>query len=116
MKKKDFTSDFAEIKAMTDRIRGINESINFEEDTFDDVPADEPEIETVDEPIDDGADMDRYGSDQEETYDYVAKIREICLKGMFAYCHTPEKPEYGMLKKIFSMLDKVNEKKPEAEA
>lgn len=114
--KKDFTSDFAQIKAMTNKIRGkqLNESINFEDDyegegmpyseqgEFEQAP--EEEVSSEEQEI---------NTEVNDENSPLNQIREICLKGMISLCHTPEDPQYQVLKKVFSMIDKANDKKEE---
>lgn len=129
-KKRDFTADFKDIKEMTDKIRGrINESINFSDDYQDDasVPHEEPEIPTeVDGEQEIGkmnisAGKGKTPEEQEleneanDPSSAVNQIREIALKGMVALCHTPEDPQYEVLKQIFTYCDKANKKKSEEE-
>ena len=45
----------------------------------------------------------------------IEQIREIALKGMVQLSKNTDNAEYEILKKIFLMVDKVNDKKPEEE-
>jgi len=127
MRKKDFTADFAEIKEMTNKIRMMNESINFSDDYADEsaIPSDEAEIDIPDGtcadgecaadkmPVEDKSDEEK-ALETEGGADAVNRIREICLKGMISLCNETNNPVYITLKKIFNMVDKaVTEKNDE---
>ena len=116
MRKRDFTSDFEDIKKMTKKIRNINESLTFGED--EDFAEDDFEEECPNgicpeegESSED-AELERESNDPSSA---VNKIREIALKGMVALCKNPEDPQYEVLKQIFNYCDKANKKKTENE-
>lgn len=115
MSKRDFTSDFNEIKSMTNKIRSLNESISFADEYEDDL-SDIGECEGGE------CDMGRMEPETEEEElqmeandpsSAVNKIREIALKGMVALCQTPQDPQYEVLKQIFNYCDKANKKEKE---
>lgn len=115
MRKRDFTADFKEIKEMTNKIRSINESINFADEYQDDgFGREEIPYQAQGE-----QDLDKSAEDQElenevaDPESAVNQIREIALKGMVALCKTPEDPQYEVLKQIFNYCDKANKKKAE---
>ena len=47
--------------------------------------------------------------------DVIENIREVALKGMVKLCKNPDSPQYELLKKIFLLIDKSNEKRNEEE-
>lgn len=110
--KKDFTRDFKEIKEMTNKIKSLNESINFA-DSYDDNDFDTFENDDTDscENIDKEEQDDK--TDEEKALetqggaDAINQIREIALKGMIQLCKKPNDPVYNVLKKIFSFCDKA---------
>ncbi len=107
MKKKTLTEDFEDIRSMTNKIRSLNEAVNFDGDFEDDDFNEEPDYEEAvqEKPIEEPA----------NGYNAVNKIREIALKGMVELCNTPEDPQYEVLKQIFNYCDKANKKKTETE-
>ncbi len=117
MKKRDFTADFNEIKEMTNKIRSMNESINF----ADEYQGDGFGQEEVPNEAEGEQDLDKSAEEQElenevaDPSSAVNQIREIALKGMVALCKTPEDPQYEVLKQIFNYCDKANKKKAEGE-
>ena len=105
MRKRDFTADFKQIKDMTNKIRSMNESINFgdayqEDFGQEDIPYQAAEEQELENEVADPSSA-------------VNQIREIALKGMVALCKTPEDPQYEVLKQIFNYCDKANKKKAE---
>lgn len=123
---RDFTKDFKDIKAMTDKIRSLNESISLADSYCEDEDNDFTTENPMDEPdqctdgecdLNNVTDSDK--SDEEKAVetqggaDAVNRIREIALKGMVALCKTPEDPIYSTLKKIFSFCDKAVTEKDE---
>ena len=117
--KKDFTKDFGEIQEMCSKIRTINESLAFA-DEYDDEPQGmvEPEYGEEMPPVQGGEqEMDsedaEIQSELQEEDSPINMIREIALKGMVRLCKTPEDPQYEVLKKVFTMIDKANDKKNE---
>ena len=132
MRKRDFTADFDEIKAMTNKIRSLNESISFSDDYTNETAFASDEEQPTE--VNDGFNMDKdelangetdLNKVQPQTEDEelaaqaadptsaVNQIREIALKGMVALCKTPEDPQYEVLKQIFNYCDKANKKKSE---
>lgn len=126
-KKKDFTRDFGEIHEMVKKMNVIRESMDYDGYDDSDFAYDDEEEEGMqDAPAQEGAPQDGMpaqkpmSDDDEEIYKEVGDpgsainaIREICLKGMVRLCNTPEDPEYDVLKKVFTMIDKANDKKKE---
>ena len=122
---KIYLNELNDIKAMANKIRSINETIQFGEDydgeydDFDD--ADEESFEQGEElskmPMDDEpkTEEEEIEDELEDSNSAVNKIREIALKGMVRLCHHTEDPEYEVLKKVFSLIDKANDKKNEEE-
>lgn len=116
MSKRDFTESFGEIKAMTKKIRQLNESISFADD--DENPdamgmEDEPQ-----QPQPQDGEMkkqDPIESEVGEGNQEINAVRKICLKGMSRLADTPENPEYQALKKVFTMIDRAVDKKEEGE-
>ena len=49
----------------------------------------------------------------EEDDDIVENIREMALRGMISLCKNTENPQYDLLKKIFLLIDRSNDKKDE---
>ena len=112
MKKHNYFKDLKDIQAMTDKVKTLNESLAFA-DEYDD-PEDVPQGQSMDEAP--------YGEEVEDEEDMVMEessaieqIREIALKGMVQLSKNTDNAEYEILKKIFLMVDKVNDKKPEGE-
>lgn len=117
-KKKDFTADFDEIKAMTNKIRSMNslkESINFDDEYQDDGFGQEevPYQAEGEQDLDKSAEEQELENEVADPESAVNQIREIALKGMVALCKTPEDPQYEVLKQIFNYCDKANKKKTE---
>ena len=117
-KKKDFTADFDEIKAMTNKIRSMNslkESINFDDEYQDDGFGQEevPYQSEGEQDLDKSAEEQELENEVADPESAVNQIREIALKGMVALCKTPEDPQYEVLKQIFNYCDKANKKKAE---
>lgn len=120
--KRDFTKDFDEIKNMCSKIRTLNESLSFadeydEDDFGGEIPqngeemtqnAMNPQMDPSKKPED--AEIE---SELQDENSPVNMIREIALKGMVRLCKTPEDPQYEVLKKVFTMIDKANDKKNE---
>lgn len=109
MKKHNYFKDLKDIQAMTDKVKTLNESLAFadEYDDPEDVPQDQPM---------DGAPYDEDEEDMVmEESSAIEQIREIALKGMVQLSKNTDNAEYEILKKIFLMVDKVNDKKPEEE-
>lgn len=118
--KKDFTKDFKEITDMCSKIRTMNESIQFADEYNEQDYPDFEENKNADvERVQQMGGMDVDPEEQEiqneldDPNSAVNKIREIALKGMVRLCHTPEDPQYDVLKKVFSLIDKANDKKNE---
>lgn len=125
--KRDFTKDFGEIQEMCSKIRTINESLayadeydeepegGFEEQNFGEEQAQQAPVEQPD--MQPGAEEDpedaEIQSELQEDDSPINMIREIALKGMVRLCKTPEDPQYEVLKKVFTMIDKANDKKNE---
>lgn len=117
--KKDFTKDFGEIQNMCSKIRTINESLAFA-DEYDDenegfegqnfpeegAPVEQPQGDVKPEDAEIESELQQEDSP-------INMIREIALKGMVRLCKTPEDPQYEVLKKVFTMIDKANDKKNE---
>lgn len=123
--KKDFTKDFGEIQEMCSKIRTINESLAFA-DEYDDEPQgmeepeygeEVPQIQAPGQGQVPGQEMDpedaEIKSELQDDDSPINMIREIALKGMVRLCKTPEDPQYEVLKKVFTMIDKANDKKNE---
>lgn len=112
MKKHNYFKDLKDIQAMTDKVKTLNESLAFA-DEYDD-----PEDMTQGQPMDE-APYDEENEDEEdmvmEESSAIEQIREIALKGMVQLSKNTDNAEYEILKKIFLMVDKVNDKKPEEE-
>ena len=107
MKKHNYFKDLKDIQAMTDKVKTLNESLAFA-DEYDD-PEDVPQGQSMDEEVEDEEDMVM------EESSAIEQIREIALKGMVQLSKNTDNAEYEILKKIFLMVDKVNDKKPEEE-
>ena len=112
MKKHNYFKDLKDIHAMTDKVKTLNESLAFADEY--DNPEDVPQVQPMDEAP--------YGEEVEDEEDMVMEessaieqIREIALKGMVQLSKNTDNAEYEILKKIFLMVDKVNDKKPEEE-
>ena len=123
--KKDFTKDFGEIQEMCSKIRTINESLAFA-DEYDEEPQgmeepgygeEMPQMQTPGQGQAPGQEMDpedaEIKSELQDDDSPINMIREIALKGMVRLCKTPEDPQYEVLKKVFTMIDKANDKKNE---
>ncbi len=127
--KRDFTSDFKEIKKMTNKIRNLNEAVNFSEEDYDDYgmePGDDYEMDgecpngMCDQrqqrggmqPQTEDEELEAEAGDPESA---VNQIREIALKGMVALCKTPDDPQYEVLKQVFTYIDRANKKNKEEE-
>lgn len=118
MKKRDFTADFNEIKEMTNKIRSMNESINFADSYQDEGFGQEEEVPYQaegEQDLDKTAEEQELENEANDPSSAVNQIREIALKGMVALCKTPEDPQYEVLKQIFTYCDKANKKKAEGE-
>ena len=121
--KKDFTKDFGEIQDMCSKIRSINESLAFADEYDDETQGlegqDFPEGEAPMGPEQAApqGDVDpedaEIKSELQQDDSPINMIREIALKGMVRLCKTPEDPQYEVLKKVFTMIDKANDKKNE---
>lgn len=121
--KRDFTQDFSQIQDMCSKIRTLNESLSFadeydENDFGGEMPQDGGE-EMQQAPMQQQMGQPKKPEDVEienELQDEnspINMIREIALKGMVRLCKTPEDPQYDVLKKVFTMIDKANDKKNE---
>ena len=117
--KKKHIDDLHAIQEMVGKIRTLNETIQFNEEGYDDfageeeIPAVGPEQE---EPCANGeckiekANPEEIGLQELEKGGELDKIREITLHGMIALNKTPEDPKFQALLKIFNICNKaVNE-------
>ena len=126
--KRDFTKDFNEITEMTNKIRSINETINFGDqycEENDEFAADNAEFEAGEDEVADAESklanvpQEEEKSDEEKALETegganaLNQIRQITLKGMIALCNTPEDPVYQTLKKVFTMIDRAVDKSDE---
>lgn len=110
--KKTFITELRDIKTLVDKVKTLNESLSFADEYGDD------------NQYGDGGQYD--GADEDNGYEYedsdmaldssiTDEIREMALKGLVALGKNTENPQYEVLKKIFLMVDKVNDKKQDEE-
>jgi hypothetical protein len=113
--KKDFTKDFDEIKQMTDIIhkRCLKESISFNDSYCDEDDEYNDFDDKEQEPIAPRNADEEIEAELQDDNSPINQIRGIALKGMTALYKTPEDPQYEVLKKVFSLIDKANDKKAE---
>lgn len=102
----DTLNDIKNITKTMKAYKPLNEALSFDDDYgYDEMgseeamPQEEPEMEMQGE--------------MEESA--LEQIREIALQGMVALSKNTEDPQYEVLKKIFLMLDKANDKKAQEE-
>lgn len=135
-KKQQYLKELKEIQAMSNKLRGINESIMFE-DEYDDIenqemidaqsrqeqpamqqPEQEQEIETGMEGQTDIKDVDpeEQGMEELDKMGELDQIRKITLKGMLKFANNPEHPQFQALQKIFQLCNKGVEKENQQQA
>lgn len=123
MSKRNITEELKQIHDMCSRIRNINESLSFaeDEDMYGDeeemMPQGEEPMQGEQQPMQSQADVENQEIESQmmDENSPINTIREIALKGMVRLCKTPEDPEYEVLKKVFTMIDKANDKKAEGQ-
>lgn len=109
--KRDFTKDFKEIQTMCNRVRGINESVAYDDE--DDYGMDDMQYQgqskqqPEEEPFSGDKSDEELAAGTPEGFEMLNTIREMCLKGMVKLCNSPEDPVYTSLKKIFSFAEKA---------
>lgn len=119
MKKETYFKDLRAIQTLANKVRTLNESLAFADEY--DEPEDMQEMPMQQEM----PQQEEMPMGQEEEQDpeemvmqnsgAIEQIREIALKGMVELSKQTENPEYEVLKKIFLMVDKANDKKNEDE-
>ena len=114
MRKRDFTSDFAEIKEMTDKIRSVgklNESISFDDEyETEDIPQEQPEFQGQPETEDE--ELEEQVNDPNSV---INKIRELTLKGLLSLASNTDDPLYEVFRQIFQYIDRANKKRNDEE-
>lgn len=112
MRKKNYLTELNNIKSLVDKVKTLNESLSFADEYGNDGGYDESEYdESMTSPQYDEYDDEAEGDEN----DVIENIREVALKGMVKLCKTPDSPQYELLKKIFLLIDKSNEKRNEEE-
>lgn len=125
-KKKKHIDDLHAIQEMVGKIRTLNETIQFNEegyDEFQDAGEEAPEVAPeLAEPCVNGdckiekANPEEVGLKELEEGGELDKIREITLHGMIALNKTPEDPKFQALLKIFNICNKAVNDNGEQEA
>ena len=112
MRKKNYLTELNNIKSLVDKVKTLNESLSFADEYDNDGGYDESEYDdTMASPQCDVCDDETEGGET----DVIENIREVALKGMVKLCKNPDSPQYELLKKIFLLIDKSNEKRNEEE-
>lgn len=110
--KKTFITELRDIKTLVDKVKTLNESLSFADEYGDDNQySDGGQYDGADE--DNGYECE--DSDMGLDSSITDEIREMALKGLVALGKNTENPQYEVLKKIFLMVDKVNDKKQDEE-
>lgn len=122
MQKRNFITDLKNIKTLADKIKTLNESLSFA-DEYDRGQYDDDEEEYGNSGQYNTSEYDQCAPNKqcnsasevnmEEDDDIVENIREMALRGMISLCKNTENPQYDLLKKIFLLIDRSNDKKDE---
>ena len=111
--KKEMKNSINEMKKMTARFpKTINEALNFNEESDNDMLFDnEEEIEEPAhvEPIHDEPVHNEINNASEKAKKLIDDIRKMSLRAMAELADTPEDENYIMLKKVWSMTDRKPE-------